>query len=99
MRPVLVRSFVLALAIELRQIGPRGGLNARASLVKKSLYVSPVSRRTMLRKAAFASSVVASIASVFPLTSPAIPRHCNTHVNTNRWVSKSINRRVRDIVE
>src|SRR3984893_6811826 len=53
----------------------------------------------MLRIAALASSVVASIATVFPLSNPASTRRCCTQVNTTRCVSRSISRRVREIVE
>ena len=53
----------------------------------------------MLRSAAFASSVVASIPIVFPLTSYAVASTCTIHVNTARWVSTAINRRVRESVE
>jgi hypothetical protein len=48
--------------------------DAFASRFKNSWYVSPVSRRTMLRIAAFASSVVASIAIVLPFSRPASAR-------------------------
>ncbi len=53
----------------------------------------------MLRNAAFASSVVASIPIVFPFHQTGRGQHCSTQVNTARCVSSSINRRVRDIVE
>ena len=53
----------------------------------------------MLRIAAFASSVVASIAIVFPLSNPASTSRTCTHVKTARCVSRSIRRRVREIVE
>jgi hypothetical protein len=36
---------------------------------------------------------------VFPSTKPAALRHCSTHVKTARCVSRSISRRVREIVE
>ena len=55
-----------------------------------------MSRRSMLRIAAFASSVVASRPTVFPRTSPASASRSNTHVNTATCVSTSIRRRVRD---
>ena len=55
-----------------------------------------MSRRSMLRIAAFASSVVASRPTVFPRTSPASTSRSNTHVKTETWVSTSISRRVRD---
>jgi hypothetical protein len=73
--------------------------DACASVVRNSWYPSPVSRRTMLRNAALASNVVASTAIVVPLTSPTSARRCSTHVNIARWVSRAINRRVREIVE
>jgi hypothetical protein len=53
----------------------------------------------MLRSAALAPSVVASTPIVLPLTKPAVLRHSSTQVKTARWVSRSINRRVREIVE
>jgi hypothetical protein len=53
----------------------------------------------MLRIAAFASSVVASMATVFPLSNPASTSRCCTHVKTARWLSRSMARRVREIVE
>lgn len=53
----------------------------------------------MLRNAALASRVVASMPIVLPFTKPAVRRHCSTQVKTARCVSKSINRRVREIVE
>jgi hypothetical protein len=48
---------------------------ACASRVRKSWYVSPESRRTMLRNAALASSVVASMPIVCPLTRSARGQH------------------------
>ena len=53
----------------------------------------------MLRIAAFASSVVASMPTVLPRTSPASASRSNTHVKTDTCVSTSISRRVRDNVE
>ena len=53
----------------------------------------------MLRKAAFASSVVASMPIVFPFTRPAVLRHRRIQVNTARCVSSAISRRVRESVE
>jgi hypothetical protein len=53
----------------------------------------------MLRIAAFASRVVASIPTVFPCNRFASTNRCWTHVKTVRCVSTSINRRVREIVE
>ena len=53
----------------------------------------------MLRIAAFASSVVASIPIVAPVSSPDVARRCCTQVNTARCVSTSIKRRVREMVE
>ena len=58
-----------------------------------------MSRRSMLRIAAFASSVVASRPTVFPRTSPASTSRSNTHAKTATCVSTSISRRVRDNVE
>ena len=43
--------------------------------------------------------VVASIATVFPLSNPASTSRCCTHVKMARCVSTSIRRRVREIVE
>jgi hypothetical protein len=73
--------------------------DASASRVSHASYASPVSRRTMLRIAALASSVVASIPIVCPSTRWASASRCNTHVNTAWCVSTSISRRVRDRVE
>jgi hypothetical protein len=53
----------------------------------------------MLRNAALASSIVASMPIVVPLTNPASASRCKTHVKTARCVSRSIRRRVREIVE
>src|SRR5262249_33926441 len=53
----------------------------------------------MLRNAALASSVVASMPMVLPLIKPAVLKDCSTQVKTARCVSRSINRRVREIVE
>ena len=58
-----------------------------------------MSRRSMLRIAAFASSVVASTPTVFPRTRPAADSRSRIHVNTAAWVSTSTRRRVRDSVE
>ena len=62
-------------------------------------YDSSVSRRAMLRIAAFASSVVASTPTVFPFARPDSANRSSTHVNTATCVSTSIRRRVRDSVE
>ena len=53
----------------------------------------------MLRMAALASKVVASIATVRPVSSPAAANWVCTHVNTARCVSTAMSRRVRDNVE
>ena len=45
--------------------------DASANRRTNAAYDSPVSRRSMLRIAAFASSVVASMPTVFPRTRPA----------------------------
>jgi hypothetical protein len=58
-----------------------------------------VSRRTKLRSAALASSVVASMPTVVPWTRPASASRCNIQVKTASCVSRSIKRRVREIVE
>ncbi len=50
----------------------------------------------MLRNAPVASSVVASMPRVLPLTKPASASRCDTHVKTTWCVSKSTRRRVRD---
>ena len=60
---------------------------------------TPVSRRSMLRIAAFASNVVASLPTVFPRNRPASATRSSTHVKTASCVSSSIRRRVRDSVE
>jgi hypothetical protein len=57
--------------------------------------VSRVYRRTMLRSAALASSVVASMPDRLPQHHPASASRCNTHVKTARCVPRSISRRVR----
>jgi hypothetical protein len=53
----------------------------------------------MLRSAALASSVVASMPTVFPLTKPASASRCSIQAKTASCVSTSIKRRVREIVE
>ena len=53
----------------------------------------------MLRRAAFASRVVASMPIVLPLIRSAVASTCRIPVKTGRCVSTSINRRVREIVE
>jgi hypothetical protein len=53
----------------------------------------------MLRSAALASNVVASIPIVFPLTKPASASRRRIHVKTASCVSRSIRRRVLEIVE
>ena len=53
----------------------------------------------MLRKAALASSVVASIPIVLPLMRSAVASTWSIHVKTARYVSRSIRRRVREMVE
>src|SRR3989442_1703847 len=45
------------------------------------------------------ASVVASIGTARPLSSPAGTKRSCTQVNAARWVSTAINRRVREIVE
>ena len=54
---------------------------------------------TILRSAAFASSVVASMPTVFPFSKPASATRCNTQVKTAAGVSMSIWRRGRETVE
>ena len=53
----------------------------------------------MLRNAAFASSVVASVPTVLPRTRLGSASCCSTHVNTASWTSTLSSRRVREIVE
>jgi hypothetical protein len=53
----------------------------------------------MLRRAAFASSVVASMRTVLPLTRLASESRRSIQVKTASWVSRSIKRREREIVE
>ena len=64
--------------------------DASANRRMNASWDSPVSRRSMLRIAAFASSVVASMPTVFPRTRPAADSRSRTHVNTASWVSTSI---------
>ncbi len=73
--------------------------DALANPRKNSSYVSPVSRRTIDRIAAFASSVVASMPIRCPFSSPRSASIPSTQEKTSRCVSRSIKRRVRDIVE
>ncbi len=73
--------------------------DASANRRMNASWDSPVSRRSLLRIAAFASSVVASMPTVFPRTRPAADSRSRTHVKTASWVSTSIRRRVRDSVE
>jgi len=73
--------------------------DALASFVRNSSKLSAVSRRTMLRKSRIGLSVVAAMPIVATLINPAMLRRCNAHVNTARYVWRSINRRVREIVE
>ena len=68
--------------------------DASASRVNHASYASPVSRRTMLRIAALASSVVASIPIVCPSTRWASASRCNTHVNT-AWVRLDVDQPAR----
>ena len=70
-----------------------------ASRRRNSSYSSPVSRRTIDRIAALASRVVPSMPTVFPFSSPFSANNPRIHRNTAWWVSTSINRRVREIVE
>ena len=74
-------------------------IDASANRRMNASWDSPVSRRSMLRIAAFASSVVASMPTVFPVTRPASASRSRTHVKTASCVSTSISRRVRDSVE
>ena len=73
MGPVVIRSLLLAFSIDPRQIDRRrrpdpGGFRERRQKLFVALAaVSP----DVLRKAAFASSVVASTPIVLPLTKPA----------------------------
>lgn len=54
-----------------------------------------VSRRTMLRSGAFASSVVASMPTVLPLTRPHCARRSSIQVKTASWVSIEIDQATR----
>ena len=73
--------------------------DALANPRKNSSYVSPVSRRTIERIAAFSSKVVASRPIRCPFSSPRSANNASTQANTARCVSMSIKRRVREIVE
>ena len=72
---------------------------AFASSIKNSSYPCSLSPRTMLRSAAFASSVVASMPIVLPRSRPLAPIRFSTQSKTASWVATSISRRVREIVE
>jgi hypothetical protein len=65
-----------------------------ASRSRNSWYFSPVSRRTMLRSAALASSVVASIPTVSPLTNPLSLSRVKTKSKTSWCVSRSMRLRM-----
>jgi hypothetical protein len=43
--------------------------------------------------------MVASTVTVLPLSKPAATSRCGTHLKTARWRSRSMTRRVREIVE
>ncbi|MEZ5403657.1 MAG: hypothetical protein R2729_28515 [Bryobacteraceae bacterium] len=58
-----------------------------------------MSRLTIVRIAAFASSVVASIPTVVPFTSPASANRFTTHPNTSWCASSEISLLVLEIVE
>ena len=99
--PFLVRALLLAAPIQPRQ-GCRVGVRipaALASRVRYCSYASPVSRRTMLRIAAFASSVVPSTTTVLPFTNPCFRQTLENPAKHLWCVSTSIKRRVREIVE
>ena len=93
-RPV-VRGLLLPLPIQSRQTLARGRLDPRGrrETRQKRLVAS-----TMLRIAAFASSVVASIAMVLPVSRPASTSRCAPRKD-GPVPSRSIKRRVRAIVE
>ena len=59
MCPIVVAAFLRSLPVEACQVLARGRVDAGrlCELRQKLLYVAPVSRRTMLRSAAFASIV------------------------------------------
>ena len=59
--------------------------DASANRRMNASWDSPVSRRSILRIAAFASSVVASMPTVFPRTRPATDSRSRTQVNTASW--------------
>ena len=95
--------FLLPRAIQARQVRARRRRDARGLRQASSgrpHSVSPVSRRTMLRKAALASSVVASMPIVCPVHQAGVGQPLQ-HPGEHRraCVSRSIRRRVREIVE
>ena len=102
MGPVVVRPLLRALPV---QAGPARHASAWECRMRLSVPAEtsrsspPESRPTILRNAAFASSVVASMPTVVPRTRPASASRCSTHVKTASCVSRSIRRRVRDTVE
>src|SRR5207245_10068807 len=101
MRPVVVRALVLAFPIDPRQVGTRRRPNARRlGKIRQKLLVAlaAVSPYDAAQRRV-RSSVVASTPIVLPFTKPAVLRHCNTQVKTARCVSRSIKRRVREMVE
>src|ERR1035437_78256 len=80
----------------------RVGFSIPAALAKSFRYSSyfwPLSRRTRDRSAALASSVVASMETVFPSTKPSSARIFSTHWNTALCVSTANSRRVREMLE
>ena len=101
MGPVVVRAFLLAASVDPRQIRPRrradpGRLRERRQKLLVALArVAPDDAA----QATLASSVVPSRPSVVPFSSFAAARHSSTHTNTAWWVSRSMRRRVREIVE
>ena len=81
---------------------PRGPCPRGLAVVSSDFQSSEVALLApngTVRSAAFASSVVASMPTVLPLTRPASASRCSSQVKTDSCVSRSINRRVREIVE
>ena len=91
---IFIRAFLRALLIDLSQILSRRGLDARGlgQAGEKLAVALAVSRRTMLRMAAFASSVVASTPSVLPSSAGGLSPGSSTP--TRRLPGASCNRTV-----
>ena len=102
MLPVLVRALLLPLPIEPRQVRARRRLDARG-LAPASSGTPRSSRPCRAARccAAPRSPPASSRRCRSSCPSPSRPsaRRCRTHVKTARCVSRSISRRVREIVE